>query len=387
MENFLLSFLIMMLWSLIFTCMFLGMRKTKILRSKVGISGSIVICVILLLRMAIPFDIGIARKIEVYWPWFLKWYKIVNMEPHRIGPVNLTIMQIIALIFGIIAVIFTIRFVITYSKQITVCQQCVMQDAAYEEVLQKICKELNYNHRILLVKSSEVNSPMCIGFRNSYIILPETEFSEKELEYIFTHEITHLKHHDLYYMMAANLLNCVFWWNPLTYVVKTELDYALEVRCDIRVTANYTVDERNTYLQTILKVLNNKSRKKKPLVGSTTGFASYGYNQAMEERFRAVLEREPVNGSSKIGFHVWCLIMLGLLACSYLFVISPYYRVENDMDSGWQREQLSSDNLWITMNEEGKYIIHFEENGKEREQVLDEEAVSIFKNDMEVRKE
>ena len=380
MENFLLSFLITMLWSLIFTCMFLGMRKTKILRSKVGISGSIVICIILLVRMAIPFDIGIARKIEVYWSWFLKWYKIVNMEPHKIGPVSLTIMQMTALILGAVAVILVIRFAATYFNQITICRQCVMQEAAYEGVLQRICEQMNYHRRIMLVKSSEVDSPLCIGFRTSYIILPETEFSEKELEYIFTHEITHLKHHDLYYMMAANLLNCVFWWNPLTYVVRTELSYALEVRCDIRVTSDYTVEERNTYLQTILKVLSHKTRKKKLLVGGTTGFASYGYNQAMEERFRAVIDKEPVNGNSKTGFHIWCLGMFGLMACSYLFVVTPFY----DTGTGPGQEIDSSD-VWLTVDEDGEYKIHFWENGKLIEQDFDKNKIPMVEEYMEVR--
>lgn len=385
MENFLLSFLITMLWSLIFTCMFLGMRKTKILRSKVGISGSIVICIILLLRMAIPFDIGIARKIEVYWPWFLKWYKTVNMEPHHIGSVSLTITQMTAMIFGVVAVILVIRFVATYFNQIVICRQCVMQEAAYEVVLQRICEQLNYHRRILLVKSSEVDSPMCIGFRTSYIILPETEFSEKELEYIFTHEITHLKYHDLYYMMAANLLNCIFWWNPLTYVVKTELNYALEVRCDIRVTSDYTVEECTTYLQTILKVLKNKNRKKKLFIGSTTGFASFGYNRAMEERFRAVLTQEPVNGSSKAGFHVWCLGMLGLLACSYLFVVTPYYNIRNiDYGAG---QEVNGDDMWLSVNENGEYIVHFWKDGKLLEQVVEDKAIPIAEKEMEVNKE
>lgn len=125
MENFLLSFLITMLWSLIFTCMFLGMRKTKILRSKVGISGRIVICIILLLRMAIPFDIGIARRIHVDWSWFLEWYKIVNMEPHQIGSVSLTIMQMTAMILGGAAVILVIRFVATYFNQLAICRQAL----------------------------------------------------------------------------------------------------------------------------------------------------------------------------------------------------------------------------------------------------------------------
>lgn len=385
MENFLLSFLITMLWSLIFTCMFLGMRKTKILRSKVGISGSIVICIILLLRMAIPFDIGIARKIEVYWPWFLKWYKTVNMEPHHIGSVSLTIMQMTAMILGVVAVILVIRFVATYFNQLAICRQCVMQEAVYEVVLQRICEQLNYHRRILLVKSSEVDSPMCIGFRTSYIILPETEFSEKELEYIFTHEITHLKYHDLYYMMAANLLNCIFWWNPLTYVVKTELNYALEVRCDIRVTSDYTVEECTTYLQTILKVLKNKNRKKKLFIGSTTGFASFGYNRAMEERFRAVLTQEPVNGSSKAGFHVWCLGMFGLLACSYLFVLTPYYNIRNiDYGAG---QEVNGDDMWLSVNENGEYIVHFWKDGKLLEQVVEDKAIPIAEKEMEVNKE
>ena len=175
-------------------------------------------------------------------------------------------------------------------------------------------------------------------------------------------------------------MNCIFWWNPLTYVVKTELNYALEVRCDIRVTSDYTVEECTTYLQTILKVLKNKNRKKKLFFGSTTGFASFGYNRAMEERFRAVLTQEPVNGSSKAGFHVWCLGMLGLLACSYLFVVMPFY----DTDTGVGQEIDGSD-MWLTINENGEYMIHFRENGKLVEQTVEDNMISVMKEEMEVR--
>lgn len=105
MDNFLLSFLIMMLWSLIFTCMFLGMRKTKILRSKIGISGSILICAILMVRMAIPFDIGIARRVRVYWPWFLKWYKAVKITKYSTIFGDVSVIQIAGVIWGVIAII------------------------------------------------------------------------------------------------------------------------------------------------------------------------------------------------------------------------------------------------------------------------------------------
>ena len=383
MDNFLLSFLIMMLWSLIFTGMFLGMRKTKILRSKIGISGSILICTILLVRMAIPFDIGIARRIHLDWAWFLEGYKILNMEPHRIGPISLTIIQMIALVLGIVAVILVIHFMATYFDLLVACRQSIVrEEEEYKSILQKACERLNYRHEILLVKSSKVYSPMCVGIRTNYIILPETEFNEKELEYIFTHEITHLKHYDLYYRMAANLLNCVFWWNPLIYVVKDQLEYALEVRCDIRVTANYTSKERRTYLETILKVLDDKGKKRPLLIRNMTGFASCGYNRAMEERFKAVLAQEPVNGNSKIAFHIWCIGMLGLLVCSYTFVVAPFY----DTDTGAGQE-VDGNDMWLTVNENGEYIIHFMQNGELIEQIVEEKMISKMEAEMEVRKE
>lgn len=331
MDNFLLSFLIMMLWSLIFTCMFLGMRKTKILRSKIGISGSILICAILMVRMAIPFDIGIARRVRVYWPWFLKWYKAVKITKYSTIFGDVSVIQIAGVIWGVIAIIRLIQFARLYIMQRNVCHRSILYGSEeYTAVLRKVCEKRNYKHKILLTRSSEITSPICIGIRNPYIVLPERSFSATELEYIFSHEITHLKNHDLCYLMAANLLTCIFWWNPLTHVVRTELEYALEVRCDIAATAGYTKEESLEYLGVILKILAEGRKDNRLLTGNGVGFAKDSFDKVMEERFHAVLDQEPMKGSSKAGFHVWCMVVLGMLVCSYTFVVAPFY----DTDTG-----------------------------------------------------
>lgn len=355
MENFLLSFLITMLWSLIFTCMFLGMRKTKILRSKVGISGSIVICIILLLRMAIPFDIGIARRVRVYWPWFLKGYKAVKATKHSLIIGSASVIQIAGVIWGVIAIIRLIQFARLYIMQRNVCHRSILYGSEeYTAVLRKVCEKRNYKHKIWLTRSSEITSPICIGIRNPYIVLPEKSFSATELEYIFSHEITHLKNHDLCYLMAANLLTCIFWWNPLTYVVRTELEYALEVRCDIAATAGYTKEESLEYLGVILKILAEGRKDNRLLTGNGVGFAKDSFDKVMEERFHAVLDQEPMKGSSKAGFHVWCMVVLGMLVCSYTFVVAPFY----DTDTGAGQE-VDGNDMWLTVNENGEYVIHF----------------------------
>lgn len=383
MENFLLSFLITMLWSLIFTCMFLGMRKTKILRSKVGISGSIVICIILLLRMAIPFDIGIARRVRVYWPWFLKGYKAVKATKHSLIIGSASVIQIAGVIWGVIAIIRLIQFARLYIMQRNVCHRSILYGSEeYTAVLRKVCEKRNYKHKIWLTRSSEITSPICIGIRNPYIVLPEKSFSATELEYIFSHEITHLKNHDLCYLMAANLLTCIFWWNPLTYVVRTELEYALEVRCDIAATAGYTKEESLEYLGVILKILAEGRKDNRLLTGNGVGFAKDSFDKVMEERFHAVLDQEPMKGSSKAGFHVWCMVVLGMLVCSYTFVVAPFY----DTDTGAGQE-VDGNDMWLTVNENGEYVIHFMQNGELIEQIVEEKMISKMEAEMEVRKE
>ena len=383
MDNFLLSFLIMMLWSLIFTGMFLGMRKTKILRSKIGISGSVLICAILMVRMAIPFDIGIARRVRVYWPWFLKWYKAVKATKHSLIIGSASVIQIAGVIWGVIAIIRLIQFTRLYIMQRNVCHKSILYGSEeYTAVLRKVCEKRNYKHKILLTRSSEITSPICIGIRNPYIVLPERSFSATELEYIFSHEITHLKNHDLCYLMAANLLTCIFWWNPLTYVVRTELEYALEVRCDIDATAGYTKEESLEYLGVILKILAEGRKDNRLLTGNGVGFEKDSFDKVMEERFHAVLDQEPMKGSSKAGFHVWCMVVLGMLVCSYTFVVAPFY----DTDTGAGQE-VDGNDMWLTVNENGEYVIHFMQNGELIEQIVEEKMISKMEAEMEVRKE
>ena len=102
----------------------------------------------------------------------------------------------------------------------------------------------------------------------------------------------------------------------------------------------------------------------------------------MEERFHAVLDQEPMKGSSKAGFHVWCMILLGMLVCSYTFIIAPYYDAEFN-----QSEEVNDSEMWLTVNENGEYIIHFVQNGELIEQIVEEKMISRMEAEMGVREE
>ena len=57
-------------------------------------------------------------------------------------------------------------------------------------------------------------TPMLVGLLRPQLILPELELSQEELEWVFSHELTHWRHRDLWIKWLAALAVCVHWFNP-----------------------------------------------------------------------------------------------------------------------------------------------------------------------------
>ena len=76
------------------------------------------------------------------------------------------------------------------------------------------------------------------------------------------------------------------------------------------------------------------------------------------------------------------MILLGMLVCSYTFIIAPYYDAEFN-----QSEEVNDSEMWLTVNENGEYIIHFVQNGELIEQIVEEKMISRMEAEMGVREE
>ncbi|MBP3341150.1 MAG: hypothetical protein J6K99_01310, partial [Peptococcaceae bacterium] len=78
-----------------------------------------------------------------------------------------------------------------------------------DELLARASNNMNLQHYPNVLLSSGVQSPMLIGFRKPTIVLPYKLYGENELVMILRHELTHYKHHDLWYkliLLCANAL-------------------------------------------------------------------------------------------------------------------------------------------------------------------------------------
>jgi hypothetical protein len=90
------------------------------------------------------------------------------------------------------------------------------------------------------------------------ILLPDKIYEEQELYLILRHELTHYKHHDLWYKLILLAANAMHWFNPLVYLMVRQAGRDLEQVCDDEVVAGKDMGYRKAYCMTILNTMANQ---------------------------------------------------------------------------------------------------------------------------------
>lgn len=95
------------------------------------------------------------------------------------------------------------------------------------------CEEkLNIKTRVELSSNPLIASPMLIGFFRPRIVLPNRNLEDKELSYIFVHELIHYKQRDMFYKWLIQIVVCAHWFNPFVYLLESEVNKSCELSCD-----------------------------------------------------------------------------------------------------------------------------------------------------------
>ncbi|WP_219710564.1 M56 family metallopeptidase, partial [Clostridioides difficile] len=68
-------------------------------------------------------------------------------------------------------------------------------------------------------------------------------FKEKELKLIFRHELIHYKRKDNFLKLIMLIVNILYWFNPICYLLKKHFNEVCELSCDELVIKGYNIDE------------------------------------------------------------------------------------------------------------------------------------------------
>jgi len=131
----------------------------------------------------------------------------------------------------------------------------------FGKLLADTAKKLNLRRLPEVAFSETVVCPSVFGIFRPVLLLPKkdmTGFSPKDTEHVLSHELAHIKRGDLWVHGIYMVLQIVYWFNPLLWFVRRQLQHLRELCCDAtvaRILREKTTDYRQTILETARRLL------------------------------------------------------------------------------------------------------------------------------------
>ena len=130
--------------------------------------------------------------------------------------------------------------------------------------------------------SSSRRAPLTFGVFRPTVLLPEDlPVGDAQFQLVLAHELAHIRRRDCLRKLLLTVCLCLYWWNPLVWMMAWLANRDMELACDEAVLRALGPDCKKAYALTLLDMAQ-RNPKSAPLC---SGFAK----SSAEERIRAIL--------------------------------------------------------------------------------------------------
>jgi beta-lactamase regulating signal transducer with metallopeptidase domain len=132
-------------------------------------------------------------------------------------------------------------------------------NAEWIERLETLKEKLNLKKHIKFVFSDYFTSPFTFGHFSPTIVLPAfmENFSEEEWDFVFRHELNHIKSRHMGIKFIALIANFVHFFNPFAYLLRYEISNMCKIDCGCKTIKNYDTEKRQKYSEYIIDTASN----------------------------------------------------------------------------------------------------------------------------------
>lgn len=199
--------------------------------------------------------------IRMLLPW--NFHFAMNVESHKILPFLFDLLRVKILsveFLTILVIIFCfgscLRLALYFYKLVRyrhlLHQLDPLDDIRILRIFSDILEEYHCTKQILIYQVPGLSSPAISGLIHPVILLPDREYSDQDLRFIFMHELNHYLHHDLWKSFFWELVVCIYWWNPLSYMIRRLIKDTAEYANDIRLTKDRDELTRTNYMLSLI---------------------------------------------------------------------------------------------------------------------------------------
>lgn len=328
----------------------------ELLLSLVGLSA---------VRLFLPVEAGWTRIILSY--VVLPRVQTALTAPFPLGNIHLTLLHLLLGLWLGGSVLFFLRFgrrLVRGRRCLSVLLSGAVPSPGVQRCFAAVQADAARRTPCRVAVSSAVCVPMITGILHPTILLPVLvlDLPERQLRHILYHEYGHVLNHDLPLKAFLEILCCIFWWNPVVYLLKSSLGQALEVKCDLRVTKALGEAETSAYLQTVLDVFRRVNAQKPGLEEQTAllGANYLGETEAVALRRRLTVVSDYA-GTKKHSAAVFLAVMVLLFALSYSVVLQPNYFPPPAAEAGGtDYVEITPENSYILRTSGGEYHLYLD---------------------------
>ena len=139
----------------------------------------------------------------------------------------------------------------------------ISENAAWQSLdIMEQCRQdifLSSRKQVRLLQNKNISSPFSIGIFTPYIIIPESAIDKERQKMLLTHELTHIKNHDILFKFLSFFIILLHWFNPLAYLLFFELCNISERVCDEKVTGRMREKEKINYGMLVIEMAQKPS--------------------------------------------------------------------------------------------------------------------------------
>ncbi|GIO48423.1 M56 family metallopeptidase [Paenibacillus azoreducens] len=204
-----------------------------------------------------------------------------------------------------------------------------------------------------VVVSDDVHSPMLIGFIKPTIVMPNANINEEDYQLALQHEWIHYKQRDVWIKLMAVLVNCLHWFNPVSYLALANISEACEYAVDEQITKGLKTAEKKRYSEMILHFASNS-----PVLNSNLALPK----KQLYRRFSLIMKRNTGSGKKVLGIFLVVLITtVSVFSSSVVFAekSKPLTEYSGGIKTYYDAFETLEENVQLML---GKKSIHITED-------------------------
>ena len=345
------SFFSSVLWSSVLIIGIYVLRKLRRFRTSFSLSALVLLYLFSIIRILVPLELPhvIELDIDEVYP---EIYRFLSTDRSYRGHLNSSFLDALVCVWLVGVVILTIHYIVNYHKEMRGITKYASPCGRREyTALDAVKRDIGKSVEISLCTFPNISVPFGVGVFRKTILLPQNNFTDRELYYILLHEYTHFLNHDIAVKMMVSVFCCIFWWNPVAYLLKADLEQTLEMKCDASAARYLDRHGKAAYLRTIVGVIKHNPAKW-PTPYTSTALFQTDRMPGIKERFDVVMNYEARHDRtlSQIALFLIgaCVFVLSYAVIPQPIFASPQSTEPNAVD-------FDSSNSYIKQDSSGCY--------------------------------